>query len=744
VSDKLSDADAATRAAMLCAAAMVAQQVGLKATRDALFLSSFSVVSLPTMVVVSALVSIAFVLLASRAMAAVSPSRLVSASFVASGLVLLAVAWLARATPRTASVALYLHAGTFGSVLISGFWLLVSERFDPRAGKARIGRIAGAGTLGGLLGGLLAERVAALAGVVSLIPLLSVLHFLCALTVRGLGTQTAARSSQPAPLPTEPLLAAPTAPPLRLITRDPYLRAIAAFVLLGSVAGTLTDYIFKTQAVAAFPDGAQLLRFFAVFYTGTGLLALLVQVGLGRAILERLGLARTAGTLPLAVAAGAVGSLVAPGLASAGGLRAAESTLRGSLYRLGYELLYAPLAPERKRVAKGFVDVALDRMGDALGGGLVRAVLLVVPGAALTALSGLVLALGLLGVWVARGLNRGYVAALEESLLSKASPSAVAVPGLGAVDAMDTGLFLLSVASTPIVAEVGQAEGERQTERPERLDALVSRTEDLRSGDATRVRRGLDPAKPLDPLLAPHVIGLLAWDEVSQDAARALRAIAPRIVGQLVDALLEPDQEFAVRRRIPRALAGSASRRAVEGLLEGLKDRRFEVRFECSRALARLRDEDPNLSPRAEQVFAQVVQETVVGRSVWESRVLLERPDEEGSAFVDEVLQDRCSRSLEHVFTLLSLALPREPLRIVFRALHTGDTSLRGTALEYLDSVLSKEVRVVLIPLLEPEGRQPPPPRSREEVFEELLRSHSSIELNLAALRKKAQAGTAG
>jgi hypothetical protein len=143
-------------------------------------------------------------------------------------------------------------------------------------------------------------------------------------------------------------------------------------------------------------------------------------------------------------------------------------------------------------------------------------------------------------------------------------------------------------------------------------------------------------------------------------------------------------------------------------------------------------------------VFAQVVQETVVGRSVWESRVLLERPDEEGSAFVDEVLQDRCSRSLEHVFTLLSLALPREPLRIVFRALHTGDTSLRGTALEYLDSVLSKEVRVVLIPLLEPEGRQPPPPRSREEVFEELLRSHSSIELNLAALRKKAQAGTAG
>ena len=123
---------------MLCAAAMVAQQVGLKSVRDALFLSNFRVASLPTMVVVSALVSIGFVVLASRAMAATSPSRLLPASFAASGLVLLAIGWLARATPRTGAVALYLHAGTFGSVLISGFWLLVSERFDPRSGKAWI------------------------------------------------------------------------------------------------------------------------------------------------------------------------------------------------------------------------------------------------------------------------------------------------------------------------------------------------------------------------------------------------------------------------------------------------------------------------------------------------------------------------------------------------------------------------------------------------------------------------------
>ena len=533
----------------------------------------------------------------------------------------------------------------------------------------------------------------------------------------------------------------PEAAPLPLLARDPYLRAIAAFVLLGSVSGALTDFIFKTQAAATFSDGAQLLRFFAVFYTGTGLLALLMQMGLGRTMLERFGLARTAGTLPFGVAVGAVGSLVAPGLVSAGGLRATESILRGSLYRLGYELLYAPLAPERKRVAKGFVDVALDRLGDAVGGGIVRAVLLAIPGAALTALSGLVVAFGMLGVWAVRSLHRGYVGALEESLLSKASPSAVAVPGLSPVDAMDTGLFLLSVASAPSVAEGGRAERQQTEPRPRHVDPLVASTADLRSGDVARIRRVLEPATPLDPLLAPHVIRLLAWDEVSRDAARALRAIAPAITGQLGDALLDPEQEFAVRRRIPRALAGSATRRAVDALVAALQDHRFEVRFECGRALARMKDRDPDLAPGAEQVFAQVVQEAVVGRRVWESRVLLERPEHEESALVDEVLQDRCNRSLEHVFTLLSLALPSEPLRIVFRALHTADASLRGTALEYMESVLPREVCAVLMPLLEPEGPRPVSRRSRDEVLEELRRSHSSIEMNLAALRQRAQTG---
>ena len=47
-------------------------------------------------------------------------------------------------------------------MLGSGFWLIASERFDPHTARQQFGHITGLGTLGGLVGALVAERVAAL------------------------------------------------------------------------------------------------------------------------------------------------------------------------------------------------------------------------------------------------------------------------------------------------------------------------------------------------------------------------------------------------------------------------------------------------------------------------------------------------------------------------------------------------------------------------------------------------------
>jgi hypothetical protein len=260
----------------------------------------------------------------------------------------------------------------------------------------------------------------------------------------------------------------------------------------------------------------------------------------------------------------------------------------------------------------------------------------------------------------------------------------------------------------------------------------------LRSGVPEQVRRVLREKEPLDPRLAPHLIYLLAWDEVTRDAARALARIAPRVTGQLTDRLLDPEEEFTIRRRLPKVLAFCPTERSVEGLQTGLEDRRFEVRFQCGRALARIHGRHPEISLEEERVLSTVLREVDVDRKVWESERLLDKPaDDEESLFVDEVLRERANRSLEHVFTLLSLILPKEPLRIAFRGLHTADRTLRGTALEYLETILPEEVRRSMWPFLEAGPVHTRDRRTREEVLDDLLRSNKSIQISLENLRQK-------
>jgi len=233
-------------------------------------------------------------------------------------------------------------------------------------------------------------------------------------------------------------------------------------------------------------------------------------------------------------------------------------------------------------------------------------------------------------------------------------------------------------------------------------------------------------------------IPLLAWDEVARVAIRALRHAGPGAVEVLVRALLDPDEEFTVRRRIPLVLASHPSQATADGLVAGLGDQRFEVRLRCGLALHRLRTALPTVQVDREAVLAAALREVSVDRRVWEShRVLDQEDDDTWSPMFDEVLRDRANRGLQHVFTLLALILPPSPLQLAFRGLHTSDPQVRGTALEYLEATLPAEIRKALWPFLEVPPSRSPALRSRDEVLHDLLASEASIALDLGRLRRK-------
>ena len=190
--------------------------------------------------------------------------------------------------------------------------------------------------------------------------------------------------------------------------------------------------------------------------------------------------------------------------------------------------------------------------------------------------------------------------------------------------------------------------------------------EALRSARRKRVQPVLQSNPEPGPLLVAGLIPLLSRDELYPEVVRTLRRVASRATGQLVDALLDPRVDPVVRRRIPRVLKACPNPRCADGLQAALDDPGFGVRASSAAALAALHELNEEISVPHERVFERVLSE-------------LERPASG-------------ERQLAHVFTLLSLALEPEPLRIAWAALRGRDRALRGTALEYLDTVLPDEI----------------------------------------------------
>src|SRR5262249_37616163 len=95
-------------------------------------------------------------------------------------------------------------------------------------------------------------------------------------------------------------------------------------------------------------------------------------------------------------------------------------------------------------------------------------------------------------------------------------------------------------------------------------------------------------------------------------------------------------------------------------------------------------------------------------------------------------VRDRAGQSLAHVFTLLSLVLPREPLLVAFRSLQSDDRQLRGTALEYLEGVLPGAIRQNLWPFLTARPAKGPA-QPHDQIIADLLRSSRSITLRAIA-----------
>lgn len=632
---------------------MLAQLVAGRATREALFLGTFGADALPYAISAAGVISVAGAIPVARVLTRFGPGRTVPWLFGASASLFIAEWLMVGAAREVVAAALYLHLAAASTLLISGFWAILNERFDPHSARAGLARVASFATAGGMLGGLLSERISAWFGLESTLVVMGVMHAVCALLVGVIG-----RAEPLATHSSEDDEAERSG--MTLVRKSPYLRLMVATTLLLAVLDAQLDFVIRAGVADAYGSGEELIRFFGIYYTAVGVVTFLVQSVLTERLVGRFGIGASMTSLPGSVALSGAGALLLPGLGAFVAMRAVGSVLANSVYRTGFELLYTPLPLRIKRPTKPLIDVGGDGLGDVIGGGLILVVIAVMPSAQMlgVTLVAIVLATGM--VLVLRRLQDAYSSQLARNLQ------------LGEISLDEMDLLARNVADTHIQLD--------------RAEILARLHETGLAAPQSETEGGAGRAVPL-------LIEALGDPGRAREAGAALRAQGAAAVDALLEALASENRSDLVKLMLPTLLEPIHEQRVVDALLATLAHENFEVRFRSVRAAARIVEANPDLRPDRPRIIDILRDELSNPTHAPPPTAAPVGADRAESVLIADLPTLRVGRRVEHVFTLLSLDVGSDLMRSVLLGLYSDSAAYRGTALEYLESSLPDDVR---------------------------------------------------
>ncbi len=203
------------------------------------------------------------------------------------------------------------------------------------------------------------------------------------------------------------------------------------------------------------------------------------------------------------------------------------------------------------------------------------------------------------------------------------------------------------------------------------------------------------------PELIPALVYKLAVRETAHAAGRALARYGEGVMEVLGKVLAQPNEDIAIRRQIPRILAQLGGRRALDLLLAHLEVSDPGLRREVARAAVRVRDRLGTVTVAPEPV------EAIITREVKEAFQLIAAMEDlgprlqNGSSLLFDSLGERAAWARDRIFRMLAIIYPSKTVELVFGNLTSPSPNVRANAVEVLDNMLSKNIKRVLIPLVE-------------------------------------------
>ena len=200
--------------------------------------------------------------------------------------------------------------------------------------------------------------------------------------------------------------------------------------------------------------------------------------------------------------------------------------------------------------------------------------------------------------------------------------------------------------------------------------------------------------------LASTLLDLLPNRELASDAAQALAKFGDQVVGLLSDRLGDSSTPIDTRRAIPPILASIGTPAATGVVLDNLLELDTTLRLQMISALNKIHQMHPEIALDMQLVETILAAEIMGHYRSYQIREALRLPEDSDEP-VMRALREAFQQELERIFRLLKLLHPHLDLHSAYFGLQSDNVTVHDNALEFLESVLSMQLRRVLVPLLD-------------------------------------------
>jgi len=212
-----------------------------------------------------------------------------------------------------------------------------------------------------------------------------------------------------------------------------------------------------------------------------------------------------------------------------------------------------------------------------------------------------------------------------------------------------------------------------------------------------------------DFLFVPPLISLLRNRRLKSPARAVLVGYGEEVIGPLAYFMADREEDLWVRRHVPSTLALLPFQASVDALVSAMDDPDGFLRFKAMTALSRLHRDHPELPIDPDVISRHIATEAGRAFNALTLRHNLfavpseaqPAPAAEAPSLLERVLTEKHSRAINRTFALLELMHTPSDIAAVRHAIHDPDPKVRSRAAEYLDNLLTGDVRKRVMLLLD-------------------------------------------